>query len=107
MERSHIPILPAGSRFNGGRCFCCSTRIISGASSSANPSPARSAPALADTVPQQVRDGSATLVGKHTDSDTLVVLFLLPFKDQAGLQAFLDEVNNPSSPNYPEVPYPR
>jgi kumamolisin len=51
-------------------------------------------------VPQQVRDGSAKLVGKHADSDTLVVLFMLPFKDQAGLQAFLDDVNNPSSPNY-------
>ena len=51
-------------------------------------------------MPQQVRDGSATFVGKHADSGTLVVLFMLPFKDQAGLQTFLEDVNNPSSPNY-------
>jgi kumamolisin len=57
-------------------------------------------PNMADTVPQQVRDGSATLVGKHANADTLVVLFMLPFKDQAGLEAFLADVSNPASPNY-------
>ncbi len=57
-------------------------------------------PGLADTVPQQVRDGSAKLVGKHADNDTLVVLFMLPFKDQPGLEAFLADVSNPTSSNY-------
>ena len=83
-----------------GAAFAALPASSSGASSSANTSPARSAPALAATVPQQVRDGSATLVGKHAASDTLVVLFMLPFKDQAGLEAFLADVSNPTSPNY-------
>ena len=65
------------------------------------------APNLAGTVPQQVRDGSARLVGKHTASDDIVVLFMAPFKDQAGLEAFLADVTNPNSPNYQPLPHPR
>ena len=57
-------------------------------------------PNMADIVPSQVRDGSATLIGKHSDADLLTVLFMLPFKDQAGLQAFIADVSNPKSPNY-------
>ena len=57
-------------------------------------------PNMVDIVPSQVRDGSATLVGKHSDADLLTVLFMLPFKDQAGLQAFIADVSNPKSPNY-------
>lgn len=32
-------------------------------------------PNMADIVPSQVRDGSATLIGKHSDADVLTVLF--------------------------------
>lgn len=57
-------------------------------------------PNIADVVPPQVRSGAAQMVGKHSDSDTLTVLFMMPFKDQAGLDAFLTDVSNPNSPNY-------
>ena len=58
------------------------------------------APNLLDTVPPEVRDGSANRVGVHAGSDTLVVVFMLPFKDRPGLEAFLADVSNPASPNY-------
>ncbi len=55
---------------------------------------------MADVVPAEVRSGTAALVGQHNGSDKLTVLFMMPFKDQAGLEAFIADVSNPSSPNY-------
>lgn len=60
----------------------------------------RLAPKMADVVPAQVRDGSARLVGRHDANDRLVVLLMMPFKDEAGLRAFIDDVSNPHSSNY-------
>ncbi len=62
----------------------------------APPAP-RTLPAL---VPNSVRSGAAALVGAHAPADSLYLVFLLPLRDQAGLDAFLTDVANPSSPNY-------
>ena len=71
---------------------------LTGIPGSAAPSDPR--PSLSDTVPQQVTNGSATLVGQHATGDTMQVLFYLPFKDWDGLKAFIADVSDPHSPNY-------
>ena len=53
-----------------------------------------------DIVPRQVRDGSALRVGLHPGNAPLHLLFMLPFRDLAGLDAFLADVSNPRSANY-------
>ncbi len=61
---------------------------------------AAAGPGMADVVPSDVRSGEAQILGKHDEADTLTVLFMLPFKDQAGLEAFVADVSNPNSSNY-------
>lgn len=54
----------------------------------------------ADMVPAIVQNKTAPLVGAHAAGDKLLVLFMLPFKDSAGLDAFLAQTGDPSSPLY-------
>src|SRR5690348_8749164 len=53
-----------------------------------------------DVVPDAVRNGTAQATGIHAGSDQLLVLFMLPMRDWAGLNAFLADVSNPRSPNF-------
>ncbi len=53
-----------------------------------------------DTVPAVVRNGSAKPLGPHAAGESLHVLFNLPMRDKAGLDAFLVDVSNPQSPHY-------
>jgi kumamolisin len=59
-----------------------------------------STPNMADELSPQVKDGTAKLVGQHDAADTLTVLFMMPFKDRAGLDSFIADVSNPASSNY-------
>ncbi len=54
----------------------------------------------AESVPVQVQNGTAQLIGKHADDATLNLLFMLPIRDPAGLEAFIADVGDPDSPNY-------
>ncbi len=54
----------------------------------------------AQEVPAEVLSGQAVVTGPHAAEDTLLVLFMLPLRDHAGLNAFLADVSNPQSPNY-------
>ncbi|HMA37394.1 MAG TPA: S-layer homology domain-containing protein [Chloroflexia bacterium] len=66
---------------------------------------AGAAPALPRTlareiVPQSVQTGAVPLVGAHRATDRLQLLFMLPLRDWAGLNAFLADTGNPQSANY-------
>ena len=54
----------------------------------------------ADSVPVEVRSGQAKPLGPHAAEESLQVLFNLPLRDKAGLDAFLADVTNPQSPHY-------
>lgn len=53
-----------------------------------------------DMVPSDVRDGAAQAVGAHSATDKLTVLFMLPMRDRAGLDAFLANAADPRSAAY-------
>lgn len=55
---------------------------------------------LSQAVPSKVSNGTAQLVGKHADGAELRLLFQMPFRNEAGLTAFIDDVSNPKSSNY-------
>src|SRR4051812_1178545 len=54
----------------------------------------------ADSVPQAVRSGAATLAGPHAGADTLHLLFMLPMRDWAALNTFLAATGNPQSADF-------
>jgi subtilase family serine protease len=51
-------------------------------------------------VREAVRNGQAQAVGRLPASQTLQLDIVLPIRDQAGLEAFLSEVNDPASFSY-------
>ena len=53
-----------------------------------------------DSVPAVVRNGQAKPLGLHTATESLHVLFNLPLRDKAGLDAFLADVSDPHSPHF-------
>lgn len=63
------------------------------------PAPERQA-SWSDMVPLSVQQGTAQVVGPHSPTDKLLVLFMLPFRDKAGLESFLADVGNPQSPQF-------
>ncbi|HTW30637.1 MAG TPA: protease pro-enzyme activation domain-containing protein [Candidatus Sulfotelmatobacter sp.] len=57
-------------------------------------------PLLTRHVRDVVVNGQAPLVGKLPATQTLRFDMVLPLRDRAGLQAFVQEVNDPTSPSY-------
>jgi subtilase family serine protease len=57
-------------------------------------------PLLTRHVRDVVANGQAPLVGKLPATQTLRFDIVLPLRDRAGLQAFVREVNDPTSPSY-------
>jgi subtilase family serine protease len=57
-------------------------------------------PLLTRHVRDVVANGQAPLVGKLPAAQTLRFDIVLPLRDRAGLQTFVQEVNDPTSPSY-------
>jgi len=55
---------------------------------------------LHGTVPDVVAQGRAEHVGRHSPTAGITISVGLPLRDPAGLDAFLTQVNDPTSPNY-------
>jgi subtilase family serine protease len=64
------------------------------------PSHAQSQPLLTRHVRDSVVNGQAQLVGHLPATKTLRFDMVLPLRDRAGLQSFLQEVQDPTSPSY-------
>ena len=61
---------------------------------------AQALPLLTRHVRDEVASGQAPLVGKLPPTQTLHFDIVLPLRDRAGLQAFVKEVNDPSTSSY-------
>src|SRR5580658_9709129 len=55
---------------------------------------------LTHHVREAIRNGQAQAIGRLPASQTMQLDIVLPIRDQAGLDAFLSEVNDPSSFSY-------
>ena len=55
---------------------------------------------LTHHLPEVMRNGQAPLVGHLPATQTLDITLVLQHRDQAGLESFLKDVYDPSSPNY-------
>jgi uncharacterized protein (TIGR03437 family) len=66
------------------------------------PLPCLAAPrrAVGNQVPTPVANRSVHAIGRYPGSTFLEVAVGLPLKDNQGLQAFIDDIYNPASPNY-------
>jgi len=62
--------------------------------------PAQAQSLLTRHVRQEVISGQATFQGRLPDTQTLRIDIVLPLRDPAGLEKFLQEVYDPSSPSY-------
>jgi subtilase family serine protease len=62
---------------------------------------------LTKHVRDEVADGRAQLIGKLPASQTLRFDIVLPLRDRAGLQSFLQDLYDPSSPSYHQFLQPQ
>ncbi len=72
--------------------------VAAGGHAGAAPAGPRTLPTT--SVPAAVLSGQAKPIGPHAATDSLHVLFTLPMRDKAGLDAFLADVTDPHSPHY-------
>ncbi len=61
---------------------------------------ARAQSLLTRHVPERARSGQARFLNPLPASQTLRIDIVLPLRDQAGLDKFVQDVYDPSSPNY-------
>lgn len=61
---------------------------------------AESLPLLTRHVREATQNGQAKLLSRLPESQTLRLDIVLPLKDQAGLESFIEELNDPYSPYY-------
>ena len=64
------------------------------------PGQAQSHPLLTHHVRDEVSNGRAQLVGQLPATETLRFDMVLPLRDRAGLQNFIQEVQDPTSASY-------
>src|SRR5271168_5368752 len=62
--------------------------------------PARAQSLLTRHVPQATRSGQAQFLNRLPATESLRIDVVLPLSDPAGLERFLQEVYDPSSPSY-------
>jgi subtilase family serine protease len=62
--------------------------------------PANAQGALTRHVREAIRDGRATPIGRMPAESQMMLDLVLPIRDQAGLDSFLEDLYNPSSPVY-------
>src|SRR5580700_4486465 len=71
------------------------------------PAQAQPQPLLTRHVRDAVANGQAQLIGKLPSTQTLRFDMVLPLRDRAGLQNFVQEVQDPASPSYPQFLSPQ
>jgi len=93
--RKSTSLLPRLTALVGAAFFLLFTILVF-----TTPGQAQPQPLLTRHVREAVANGQAQIVGRLPASNTLRFDIVLPLRDRAGLQDFVQEVNDPASPSY-------